>query len=189
MLPRMQAPWIVGQFLLAMPGIGDPRFERSVIAVCAHDPGGAMGLCLNADLDDISVPDLMRSLDIDPRTTPERPVLMGGPVEPNRGFVLHSPDWGGQDTRHVAGRWALTGTRDVLAAIAEGRGPRHWVAALGYAGWGPEQLDRELAQHGWFTTPGTDALLWETEAELRWARAFRSAGIEPALLSAAAGRA
>ncbi len=185
----MQAPWIVGQFLLAMPGIGDPRFDRSVIAMCVHDSGGAMGLCLNEARDDIRVPELMRSLEIDPGATPELPVLVGGPVEPDRGFVLHSPDWGGQDTRHVAGRWALTGTRDVLAAIAQGAGPRHWLAALGYAGWGPGQLDQELAQHGWFTTPGTDSLLWEAEAELRWTRAFRSAGIEPALLSAAAGRA
>jgi putative transcriptional regulator len=184
-----QAPYLVGQFLLAMPGIGDPRFERSVIAMCAHDPGGAFGLCLHLPMDDISVPELMEQLEIDPGDTPALPVLMGGPVEPNRGFVLHSPDYGGQDTRHVAGRWALTGTRDVLVAIAEGRGPRQWVAALGYAGWGDGQLEAELAQNGWFTTPATEGLIWDTPPSDRWRGGFASAGVDVRLLSANAGRA
>jgi putative transcriptional regulator len=182
-------PFLVGQFLLAMPGIGDPRFEHSVIAMCVHDPAGAFGLCLHAEADDLSVPDLMRQLDIEPGDTPERAVLLGGPVEPQRGFVLHSPDWGGDDTRHVAGRWALTASRDVLVAIAAGRGPRKWVAALGYAGWGAGQLDGELTLNGWYATPGTEALIWETPAERRWMHGFRGAGINAALLSAEAGRA
>jgi putative transcriptional regulator len=182
-------PYLSGQFLLAMPGIGDLRFERSVIAMCVHDPAGAMGICLHAPMDDVSVPDLMRQLEIEPGDTPDVPVLMGGPVEPNRGFVLHSPDWGGQDTRHVAGRWALTGTRDVLEAIAAGRGPRHWVAALGYAGWGEGQIERELSQHGWFPTPATVGLIWETEAVCRWTKGYRDAGVDASLLSSQAGRA
>lgn len=185
----IENPYLCGQFLLAMPGIGDERFTRSVIAMCAHDPGGAFGLCLHEEADDISVPELMRQLDIDPGNTPDLPVMMGGPVEPQRGFVLHSCDWGGQDTRHVAGRWALTGSRDVLAAIAQGHGPRRWVAALGYAGWGAGQLEGELALHGWFVTPGTEALIWDTEPERRWRQAYRGAGIDAALLSAEAGRA
>lgn len=186
----MIAPtYLPGQFLLAMPGIGDPRFECSVVALCAHDPGGAMGLCLHAALDDLTVPELMRQLDIEPGDTPALPVLMGGPVDPQRGFVLHSPDWGGQDTRHVAGRWALTGSRDVLAAIARGRGPRHWVAALGYAGWSNGQLETELAMNGWMTTAATEALIWETEADMRWLEGFRAAGIDPRLLSGQMGRA
>lgn len=185
----IESPYLSGQFLLAMPGIGDPRFERSVIAMCAHDPAGAFGLCLHEEADDMTVPELMRQLDIDPLDTPDLPVMLGGPVEPQRGFVLHSPDWGGQDTRHVAGRWALTGSRDVLAAIAEGRGPKRWVAALGYAGWGAGQLDAELQRHGWFVTPGTEALIWDVVPERRWRQAYRGAGIDAGLLSAEAGRA
>ncbi|MGQ5702391.1 YqgE/AlgH family protein [Sandaracinobacteroides sp. A072] len=182
-------PYLSGQFLLAMPGIGDPRFERSVVAMCAHDPAGALGLCLHLPMDDISVPELMRQLEIDPGDTPEIPVMMGGPVEPQRGFVLHTPDWAGQDTRHVSGRWALTGTRDVLEAIARGRGPRRWMAALGYAGWGEGQLEEELAHNGWFTTPATIDLLWETPPAERWKRGYAIAGVDVSLLSGEAGRA
>lgn len=185
----MDARFLSGQFLLAMPGIGDPRFERSVIAICAHDEEGALGICLHLPLPDLTVPDLMRQLAIDPGDTPDLPVLMGGPVEPDRGFVLHTPDWGGEDTRHVASRFALTGTRDVLAAIAAGHGPRAFVSVLGYAGWGPGQLDDELARHGWFSTDGSDDLVWRTMADKRWEQGFRLAGIDPAMLSVAAGRA
>jgi putative transcriptional regulator len=184
-----QPAYLSGQFLLAMPGIGDPRFERSVIAMCAHDPAGAFGLCLHAELDGLTVPDLMRQLDIEPGDTPDIPLLFGGPVEPQRGFVLHTPDFAGQDTRFVAGRWALTGTRDVLVAIAEGNGPSRWVAALGYAGWSEGQLERELMEHGWHAVPGTTGLVFDTEAEDRWGRAFAEAGINPGMLSGASGRA
>jgi putative transcriptional regulator len=184
-----EPPFLVGQFLLAMPGIGDPRFERSAVAMCLHDWAGAFGLCLHLPMDDLTLPDLMRQLDIEPGATPDIPVLVGGPVEPQRGFVLHSPDWSGQDSRSVAGRWTLTGTRDVLAAIAEGRGPRRWLVTLGYAGWGAGQLERELVDNGWFTTPGTDALVWETPAEGRWRRGFADSGIDVGQLSAAMGRA
>lgn len=184
-----EPPYLAGQFLLAMPGIGDPRFERSVIAMCAHDAGGAFGLCLHAELDEISLHGLMEQLEIAPGAAPDAPILAGGPVEPQRGFVLHSPDYAGQDTRFVAGRWAITGTRDVLAAIADGRGPRQWVAALGYAGWGEGQLEDELRRHGWFSCPGSLALIFETPAAERWARAFREAGVDPSMLVADAGRA
>ena len=183
------APYLCGQFLLAMPGIGDPRFERSVIAMCAHDADGAFGVCLHEPVDELTVPELMRQLDIEPGQTPAREVMAGGPVEPGRGFVLHSADWAGQDTRHVAGRWALTSTRDVLVAISEGRGPAHWTVVLGYAGWSGGQLEGELRQHGWFSTDGTEALLWETAPALRWKQGFAGAGINPALLAEAAGHA
>ena len=181
--------FLSGQFLLAMPGIGDPRFEQSVIAICAHDAAGAFGLCLHRAADVLTVPELMRQMEIDPGATPERPVLLGGPVEPERGFVLHSTDWSGQDTRHTANRWAVTGTADVLRAIAEGRGPRRWVAALGYAGWGAGQLEVELQHHGWFPAMGDEALIFATEAAKRWARAFALQGIDSSMLAAGPGHA
>lgn len=178
-----------GQFLLAMPDMPDPRFARAVIAMCAHDPGGAFGLCLNATVDGLTVPDLMRQLDVDPAGVPDLPILAGGPVEPQRGFVLHTPDYAGGDTRFVAGRFALTGTRDVLEAIARGEGPSRFCVLLGYAGWGPGQLEAELGAPGWFVCEGSLDLMFATAPEARWARAFREAGVDVAMLAGGAGRA
>ncbi len=185
----IDAQYLSGQLLLAMPGIGDARFERSVIAMCLHDDHGALGLCLHHEDRDFTVPDLMRQLGIDPRNTPSRPVLQGGPVETGRGFVLHTPDWAGQDTRHIGERWALTSTLDVLAAIAEERGPQHWLVATGYAGWGAGQLERELRHHGWFTTGASDSLVFETDARIRWTGGFAAAGIDARMLADVAGHA
>ncbi len=183
------APFLTGQFLLAMPGIGDPRFERAVIAMCAHDSQGALGIGVGHIIEGLGVHDLLRQFEIDPGDAPDRPVHFGGPVEPRRGFVLHSTDWDGQDTIEVAGRWALSGTIDVLRAIAEGKGPARWLVALGYAGWAEGQLDGEMTRHGWFNTPGGIDLLYDVDAEARWERGFEAAGIDPRLLASAAGTA
>lgn len=172
-----------------MPGIGDPRFERAVIAMCLHDEDGALGLIVNQPLPDLSVPDLMRQLDIDPGVTPDVPVLLGGPVEPSRGFVLHDPDFDGQSTIQVGDSWAITATLDVLKAIAAGQGPRQWIATLGYTGWGAGQLDAEMTRHGWHLAPGDTAILYDTPYESRWPRAFGSLGVNVGQLSTEAGRA
>jgi len=132
------APFLTGQFLLALPGIGDPRFEHAVIAICAHDANGAIGIGLGATIAGLGLHDLLAQFSIDPGVAPDAPVHFGGPVEPRRGFVIHSNDWGGQDTINVAGRWSLSGTIDVLRAITEGTGPSCWLVALGYAGWGEQ---------------------------------------------------
>lgn len=182
-------PFLTGQFLLAMPGIGDPRFERAVIAMCAHDESGALGIGIGETIEGLGLHGLLRQLDIDPGTAPDCPVHRGGPVEPRRGFVLHSADWGGQDTIDVGGRWALSGTIDVLRAIASGEGPTQWLVALGYAGWGEGQLDAEMTRHGWFNTAADAGLLYDVAAEARWTSGFASAGIDPKLLSSAAGTA
>jgi putative transcriptional regulator len=116
-------------------------------------------------------------------------VHFGGPVEPRRGFVLHSTDWAGQDTIEVAGRWALSGTIDILKAIAEGQGPGRWLVALGYAGWGAGQLDGEMLRHGWFNIAGDERLLFDTEADDRWTEGFERAGIDPRLLASQTGTA
>ncbi|RDE06250.1 YqgE/AlgH family protein [Sphingomonas aracearum] len=181
--------FLTGQFLLAMPGIGDPRFERAVIAVCAHDESGAIGIGIGEAIAGLGFHALLKQFDIEPGDAPDAPVHSGGPVEPRRGFVVHSTDWGGQDTIDVAGRWALSGTVDVLRAIAEGKGPSRWLVALGYAGWGEGQLDEEMGRHGWFNTPGTEDLLYAVDADLRWESAFCSAGIDPQLLANSAGHA
>lgn len=182
-------PYLTGQFLLAMPGIGDPRFQRAVIAMCSHDAHGALGIGLGSVADGLSFHDVLKQLDIDPGAAPDVDVCMGGPCEPRRGFVLHSRDWGGGDTVDVAGRWALSGTLDVLKAIAGGTGPKRWVPALGYAGWGEGQLDGELSRHGWFNVVGDDALLFDTAAADRWEAGFARVGIDPRMLAATTGNA
>lgn len=181
--------YLTGQVLLAMPGIGDPRFERAVIAICAHDAQGAMGIGVGATVAGLGLHELLRQFGIDPGDAPDAPVHFGGPVEPRRGFVLHSPDWGGQDTIDVAGKWALSGTIDVLKAIAEGRGPARWLVALGYAGWGEAQLDEELTRHGWFNVPGDPAIIYDTDVAQRWERGFAAMGIDPRLLGVGGGTA
>jgi len=183
------APYLAGQFLLATPGIGDPRFDRAVIAMCAHDERGALGIGLGSTVSGIGFHALLDQFDIAHGTAPDAPVHRGGPVEPRRGFVLHGLDWGGQDTMEVAGRWALTGTIDVLRALAEGKGPSKWIVALGYAGWGEGQLDGELARPGWLSVPGSLDLLFDTPAADRWAGGLADAGIDPRLLVAGSGRA
>ncbi len=187
---RMEsATYLTGQFLLAMPGIGDPRFERAVIAICAHDANGAIGIGVGATIAGLGLHEVLTQVGIEPGMAPNAPVHFGGPVETRRGFVLHTSDWGGQDTISVAGRWALSGTLDALRAIAEGRGPSRWLVALGYAGWGEGQLDEEMTRHGWFNVPGDLALLYDTEASERWRKGFAEAGINPSLLASTTGTA
>ena len=188
-----QPPFLSGKLLLAMPGIGDPRFERAVIAICVHDEHGAVGVGIGHQRAGIGLRGLLEQLDIDPGGAPDAAVLHGGPVEPGRGFVLHSDDWGGQDTIQIVGaagdRYALTGTTDVLTAIAEGRGPARFLVSLGYAGWGAGQLDQEMTRHGWFAASGGAAILFDTPVNARWQAGFQSEGIDPRLLDFGAGAA
>jgi putative transcriptional regulator len=189
-----RARFLSGQLLLSMPGIGDPRFERVVIAMCLHDGDGAFGLVVNTPVGALSVRGLMEQLDIDPGVTPEDAMVMqGGPVEPGRGFVLHSTEYDGQSTISVSGQtgmiWGLTSTLDVLKDIAAGKGPRRWLATLGYTGWGAGQLEGEMTRHGWHVAPGDTSLVFDTHVAERWPAAFRAGGIDVGLLSTVSGRA
>lgn len=183
--------FLSGKLLLAMPGMSDPRFERAVIAMCLHDENGAIGVGIGHKRAGITFRALLRQLDIDPREAPDCAVHHGGPVEPGRGFLLHSSDWGGQDTIHVNGEkgeiFAMTGTIDILKAIAEGKGPTRWIAALGYAGWDEGQLDDEMTRHGWFAARAEPAILFDTPTDERWAAAFKAEGIDPRLLGSETG--
>ena len=188
-----QPTFLSGKLLLAMPGMADPRFERAVIALCVHDENGAIGIGVGHKRAGITFRGLLRQLDIEPGEAPDCAVHHGGPVEPGRGFILHSADWGGQDTLHVNGEngelFAMTGTIDVLRAIAEGRGPSQWIAALGYAGWGEGQLDEEMTRHGWFAARCNSSLLFDTPAEERWSAAFAAEGVDTRLLVGETGEA
>ena len=181
--------FLSGKLLLAMPGMSDPRFERAVIVVCVHDENGAIGVGIGHKRAGISVRGLLRQLDIEPGEAPDVAVHHGGPIEPGRGFILHSTDWSGLDTLQVSDLCAMTGTIDVLRAIAEGTGPRQWVASLGYAGWGEGQLDEEMTRHGWFAARGDAKILFDTPADERWNAAFRKEGVDPRLLVGETGEA
>jgi len=183
--------FLSGKLLLAMPGMSDPRFERAVIAMCIHDENGAIGIGIGHKRAGITFRGLLRQLELEPGEAPDCAVHHGGPVEPGRGFVLHSTDWGGQDSVQVNGQnreiFAMTGTIDVLKAIAEGRGPSRWIVALGYAGWGEGQLDEEMTRHGWFAAGAGSGILFDTPTDERWAAAFKAEGIDPRLLGSETG--
>jgi len=195
-MPGLDAPtsdsdtYLTGRFLLAMPGMQDERFQKTVIYMCAHGPEGAMGLVVNKPLESISFPDLLEQLDITmPPSGEGIEVLFGGPVETGRGFVLHSPDYIHDATMVVDEDVALTATIDILRAIAEGDGPAQSLLALGYAGWGPGQLDDEIKANGWLSLNSDPTLLFETDVDDKWTAAMRKLGIDPLMLSDEAGHA
>ena len=180
---------LAGRLLLALPGMPDQRFAEAVIAVCIHGPEGALGIGIGDVLDGVTLFDLLDDLGIERGSAPDVEVHHGGPVEPQRGFVLHSIDWEGDTTLKVSDQWALTGSRDVLVAIAEGRGPQHWLVALGYAGWGEGQLDGEMHEHGWYAAEGRAGILFDTPVEARWASCWKAEGIDLSHLAGQTGHA
>ena len=188
----MQGGFFSGQLLIAMPGISDPRFERSLILVCAHDEQHAMGVAVNRPVEGLTFPDLLARLDIKSSIIlPPDLVLMGGPVERERGFVVHTDDYHcGQSSLPIADGLAWTATREVLEAMADGvRHPRQALLALGYAGWGAGQLERELHENVWLTCDPDEDLLFGTDHDLKWTKALAKIGVSPAALSSHAGRA
>jgi putative transcriptional regulator len=190
--------YLDGQLLIAMPGMSDERFARSVIFICAHSAEGAMGIVLNRPAADLSLPDLLVQLDIVPEAERIRlptevgkmQVLMGGPVETSRGFVLHSPDFHiDQSTLPIDDSICLTATIDILRAIARGQGPRNAVLALGYAGWSAGQLESEIQANGWLNCPADTELIFNSATDTRYQLALRKIGIDPGMLSMDAGHA
>jgi putative transcriptional regulator len=182
--------FLTGQLLIAMPAMADPRFAQSVIYLCAHTPEGAMGLVLNRPLKRPSFEDLLRQLDVAPLPPARRIRLCaGGPVDNARGFVLHTTDWTGEGSLRVDDELALTASLDVLKAIAEGGGPREGILALGYAGWGPGQLDAEMQQNAWLSVSADETIVFDGDHDTKWRRAFAKLKIDPLLLSGAAGHA
>ncbi len=180
--------YLEGHCLIAMPTIGDPRFDRTLIYLCAHSSDGAMGLVVNKPLDDLSFGDMLEQLGIERHGADDAIRLhFGGPVETGRGFVLHSDDYQHDGTLAIAGGIALTATVDVLKAIAGGGGPRRSLLALGYAGWAPGQLDAEIQANGWLTCDADEDLLFGRNLDGKWRNALARIGIDPALLSTDTG--
>ena len=188
---------LTGHMLIAMPGMGDPRFAGSVIFLCAHSPEGAMGLIVNKAIPEVNFPEMLRQLGVAGNPAEDVPVGFGGPVETGRGFVLHSTDYlgrpdpgdGKDGTLRVDRHFSMTATLDILEDIACGRGPRQAFMALGYAGWGPQQLEAEIGLNGWLTCPADPDLVFQSHMRKKWEAALATLGIDPLSLSADAGRA
>ena len=195
----MDAPrFLDGHLLVAMPSIGDPRFDRSVIYLCAHSAEGAMGIVVNKPAEGITFPELLERLNIVPEgqrislppSIARMHVQFGGPVETGRGFVLHTTDYFAADsTLPIDEKIGLTATLDVLRAIARGRGPRRALMALGYAGWGPGQLETEIQRNGWLHCAADDAIVFDGNLDGKYERAMRKIGIDLTKLSGQAGHA
>jgi putative transcriptional regulator len=182
---------LTGKLLIAMPGMSDPRFDHSVVLICAHSEDGAMGLIVNKPTSDVRLRDLMEQLSITPAAgLRDRPVHFGGPVEHGRGFVLHSNDYTSSiSSLVVEGQFGMTATLDVLEELAQGEGPAQAIMALGYAGWGPGQLEGEIASNGWLTAEALPELVFAADNGGKWAAALKTLGVDALSLSADAGRA
>ncbi len=183
--------FLQGKLLIAMPGMPDPRFDKSVILMCSHSAQGALGVIVNKPIEQLPFRDLMIKMDIPVNTETSRaPVAFGGPVETDRGFVLHTTERvNATSSMPVTAEIAMTPTIDMLRAIADGRGPRRWLFALGYAGWGPGQIEGEIASNGWIHCDADLNLVFDSEAEAKWRLAIGKLGANLSGLSSEAGRA
>jgi len=182
---------LAGKLLVAMPGIGDPRFDRTVIVMCAHDAEHAMGVVINRPKDEITMNDVLEHLGLEADDgIGDRSVLDGGPVRPDRGYVLHSADFAaGEATQNVAPGIRLTATRDVLEAVVGDDAPRNFVLALGCAGWGAGQLEEELKHNAWLVVDFDNAIVFDEAHGDKWERAIKTLGFAPAQLMSEAGNA
>jgi putative transcriptional regulator len=181
---------LTGQLLIAMPAMPDPRFAHSVIFMCMHDERGAMGIIVNQVVDGLDFGKLLEQVGIKDEPPKRRIAIhVGGPVESGRGFVLHSSDYGLDSTLDVDGGIRLTQSIEVLKEISRGGGPRRCLLALGYAGWGPGQLEREIKQNGWLNVAADEELIFGAAIDDKWRLALAKMGIDPTMLSSSAGRA
>jgi putative transcriptional regulator len=193
---RRERGFLDGQFLIAMPGMFDANFARTVIFICAHSGDGAMGFVLNRP-QQLTFPDVLLHLDILdedeairlPQMTRDFQIQAGGPVETGRGFVLHSDDYLSDSSIPVSDDICLTATLDIVRAISRGEGPVRATMMLGYAGWGPGQLEAEITQNGWLTCPARDELIFDKALDDKYDRALALMGVSAAMLSVDAGHA
>jgi putative transcriptional regulator len=176
------------RLIVAMPSLKADVFIKSVVYVCAHSPAGAMGIVINQSMPEVKFKDLLAQLQLPHSELRVDPVVhFGGPVETGRGFVLHSTDFMREDTVRVDENICITGTVEILRAIAEGTGPHKSIFALGYAGWGPGQLEAEMQANSWLVVPADEDLIFSADLSGKWERAMMKLGITPAALSSELG--
>ncbi|MFK0384736.1 MULTISPECIES: YqgE/AlgH family protein [Rhizobium/Agrobacterium group] len=196
LMEKRERGFLDGQFLIAMPGLDDGNFARSVVYICAHSDAGAMGFIINRP-QQITFTDILLHLKLVdsndaimlPNRTRDFPIQSGGPVETGRGFVLHSDDYGSESSIPVSDEISLTATLDIVRAISNGHGPKRATMLLGYAGWGPGQLENEIANNGWLNCPASDDLIFDRLLDNKYERALALMGVDPRMLSAEAGHA
>lgn len=183
--------FFTNQFLIAMPALADPNFSHTVTYICEHTSNGALGIIINRAVDDLDLAVVFEHMKITSNAPniAGHPVFLGGPVQTERGFVLHSPLGQWDSSVHVTENMAVTTSRDILEAMAEGRGPEKVLVALGYAGWGPGQLEIEMAQNSWLNGPADPAIIFDTPVEKRWEAAAALMGVDLRLLSNSVGHA
>lgn len=184
--------YLTGKLLVAMPQMGDTRFHKAVIFMCAHDENGAMGLVINHTLPGLELSELLNQLNIEGSgavVSDDIPVMSGGPVETARGFILHEGDFRQVESLNIESDIYVTGTIEALKAVARGQGPQKMLFILGYAGWSAGQLDQEMQQNAWLVTDADPEVIFTGDPEDRWERALKKLGVEPSMLSGSAGRA
>lgn len=186
----LKPTYLANHLLIAMPGLADPNFSRGVTFLCQHSAEGALGIVINR-LSSFRLGEVLEQMQISTsvRGLADQPVYAGGPVQTDRGFVMHEPGLAWDSTFRVSNEVAVTTSRDVLAAMAEGRGPQRALVALGYAGWGAGQLEDEIRENAWLSVPAHGSILFETPLEARWQAAARLAGVDVRLLTDYAGHA
>lgn len=179
---------VTDHFLIAMPGMGDPNFHRTVTYMCQHSHEGALGIVINRPTE-LKLGDILQQMGIKIglEGINQVPVFYGGPVQPERGFVIHEPKGSWDSSLEVTETIALTTSRDILEAIARGEGPERMVVALGYAGWGEGQLEQEIVENAWLNAPAKDQILFEIPADQRWKSAAKQMGVDIGRLSSSAG--
>lgn len=196
LLDKRERGFLDGQFLIAMPGMGDSNFARALIYICAHSQAGAMGFIINRP-QQITFTEIVLHLKLMdsndaimlPNATRDFPIQCGGPVESGRGFVLHSDDYSSESSIPVSDDISMTATLDIVRAISNGRGPDRATMLLGYAGWGPGQLETEIAGNGWLNCPAMEEMIFDRSLDNKYERALALMGVDPVMLSAEAGHA
>lgn len=189
-LAMNEIPDLQNHFLIAMPALADPNFSHTVAYICEHNEEGAMGIIINRPME-VPLAEVLRQMEIEPSNKLDTSVMVneGGPVQPEHGFVIHTPVGAWEASLQISDDIALTTSRDILTAIGHAEGPARYLIALGYAGWGPGQLEEEIAQNAWLSGPANTEILFDLQLEKRWEAAARLLGIDLNLLSGDIGHA
>ena len=188
----MESPFLSGKLIAAMPAMSDPRFKRSVICICAHNEDGAIGIIINKIIESLSFSKIIRQLKLKKNKVKKyytERIYFGGPVETERGFILHSSDYSSENSTSINTEISMTASTEILQALIDGNGPNKSIVALGYAGWGPGQLDTEIRSNSWLSVQSDPELIFSDKTADKWDMALEKIGVNPALLSTEAGRA
>ena len=189
---KMENLFLAGKLIIAMPTMSDPRFKRSVVCICAHNEDGAIGIIINKIIESLSFSKIINQLKLKKNMTKndyKDHIYFGGPVETERGFILHSSDYSSENSTSINSEISMTASTEILQALIDGNGPNKSIVALGYAGWGPGQLDTEIQSNAWLSVESDLELVFSAKTAEKWDMALEKIGVNPALLSTESGRA